>query len=139
MRRVRRSPQSGIFHKPLILFLFVEGQRDTRLANATLLRRAGFRLMESGNGVNGVECVLTFRPDLVLLDLSIPLVDGYEAVRRLGSDARTTHVPVVILSGLPVVADPAASAVTLIETLNEALTFAAAQRRQLLPSRGETK
>jgi two-component system, cell cycle response regulator DivK len=95
----RRAPTSGIFSKPLILY--IEDDLDTRGAYAALLRHAGFRVAEARNGVEGVESALDLKPDLVLLDLSLPIVDGYEAMRRIKKNPRTAHIPVVVLSGRP--------------------------------------
>jgi two-component system, cell cycle response regulator DivK len=93
----RRTPTSGIFKKPLILY--IEDDLDTRGAYAALLRHAGFRVSEARNGVEGVESALDLKPDLVLLDLSLPVCDGYEAMRRIKKNPRTAHIPVVVLSG----------------------------------------
>ena len=93
----RQSPTSGVFTKPLILY--IEDDLDTRGAYAALLRHAGFRVAEARNGVEGVESVLDLKPDLVLTDLSMPIVDGFEAMRRIKKNPKTAHIPVVILSG----------------------------------------
>jgi two-component system cell cycle response regulator DivK len=95
--QTRPTPTSGIFTKPLILY--IEDDLDTRGAYAALLRRAGFRVAEARNGVEGVESALDLKPDLVLLDLSLPVVDGYEAMRRIKKTPKTAHIPVVVLSG----------------------------------------
>lgn len=88
---------SGIFRKPLILY--IEDELDARGAYAALLRKAGFRVAEASNGVQGVETALDLKPDLVLLDLSLPVVDGYEAMRRIKKNPKTAHIPIVVLSG----------------------------------------
>ena len=95
--QVPRAPDSGIFPKPLNLY--IEDELDTRGAYSALLRKAGFRVAEASNGVQGVEAVFDLKPDLVLLDLSLPVVDGYEAMRRIKKSPRTAHIPVVVLSG----------------------------------------
>lgn len=87
---------SGIFRKPLILY--VEQDYDTRVANTALLRHAGFRVAEATNGVEGVESALELKPDLVLLDLALAIVDGYEAMRRIKRNPKTAHIPIVVLS-----------------------------------------
>jgi two-component system cell cycle response regulator DivK len=96
-QQASRAPDSGVFHKPVILY--VEDELDTRGAYAALLRSAGFRVAEASNGVDGFEAALQLKPDLLLLDLSLPVVDGYEVMRRLKKNPKTAHIPVVVLSG----------------------------------------
>jgi CheY-like chemotaxis protein len=58
----------------------------------------GFELVSAGDGAAGVEKALAERPDLVLMDLNLPVVDGWEAIRRLKADARTRAIPVIALT-----------------------------------------
>lgn len=137
--QVPRTPTSGIFTKPLILY--VEDDLDTRGAYAAILRHAGFRVAEARNGVEGVESALALKPDLVLLDLALPVVDGYEAMRRIKKNPRTAHIPVVVLSGRAL-ADEAQpfcdgflskphDAKDLVRVVNEALAAHAPQMNAL--------
>jgi CheY-like chemotaxis protein len=80
------------------LILYVEDAPDVRGLYATYLRKAGLRVAEAANGVEGVERAIELQPALVLMDLQMPMVDGYEATRRLKKHPRTKHIPVVILS-----------------------------------------
>jgi CheY-like chemotaxis protein len=63
------------------------------------LRFSGFRVAEARNGLEAIERALTLVPDIVLMDLALPRMDGWEATRRLKTDARTRHIPVVALTG----------------------------------------
>jgi two-component system KDP operon response regulator KdpE len=76
--------------------LLVEDDDETRAALARALRARGFRIVEAADGRSGLERWDARRPDLVLLDIGLPDLDGLELVRRIRRDAGT---PIVILSG----------------------------------------
>jgi two-component system, cell cycle response regulator DivK len=83
--------------KPLILV--VDDYQDAREMYAEYLRFSGFRVAEASNGNEAVDQAFALRPDLILMDLSLPGLDGWEATRQLKSDDRTKHIPVVALTG----------------------------------------
>jgi two-component system cell cycle response regulator DivK len=87
------SPQD----KPLILV--VDDYQDAREMYAEYLQFSGFRVAEARNGNEAIEQAFALRPDLILMDLSLPGMDGWEATRQLKSDERTRHIPVVALTG----------------------------------------
>jgi DNA-binding response OmpR family regulator len=62
------------------------------------LELEGFHVLTGNNGEEGVEIALREKPDLVILDIMMPKMDGYEACKRLKEDASTQHIPVVFLS-----------------------------------------
>ena len=93
-----RRPESGTVRKSNYLVLYVEDAPDVRGLYATYLRKAGMRVAEATNGVEGVERAIELQPALILMDLQMPMVDGYEATRRLRKHPRTKHIPVVVLS-----------------------------------------
>ena len=66
---------------------------------AEYLRFCGFRVAEARNGNEALEQAFTLVPDLILMDLSLPGMDGWEATRQLKSDERTRNIPVVALTG----------------------------------------
>jgi len=82
--------------RPLILI--VEDQADLRQLYAHQLTISGFDVIEAENGAEAVALTTQDAPDVVLMDLSLPIVDGWEATRRLKSDHRTAHIPVVALT-----------------------------------------
>jgi CheY-like chemotaxis protein len=82
--------------RPLILI--VEDQSDLRHLYATQLALSGFDVIEAENGAEAITCTTERIPDVVLMDLSLPVIDGWEATRRLKSDQRTAHIPVVALT-----------------------------------------
>ena len=85
--------------KPLVLL--VEDHGDAREMCAELLRLSGFRVAEAADGEDALEKATDLAPDVILMDLSLPGVDGREATRRLKASPRTAAIPVAILSGMP--------------------------------------
>jgi len=82
--------------KPLILL--VEDQLELRTLYAQQLELSGFHVIQAGNGADALVHTAAQFPDIVLMDLSLPVLDGWEATRRLKNDARTAHIPVVALT-----------------------------------------
>jgi CheY-like chemotaxis protein len=82
--------------RPLVLL--VEDQSDLRHLYATQLALSGFDVIEAGNGAEAITSTTERSPDVVLMDLSLPVLDGWEATRRLKGDERTAHIPIVALT-----------------------------------------
>ena len=80
------------------LFLLVEDQVDLRQLYAQQLSMSGFDVIEAGNGADAITCTSSHAPDVVLMDLSLPVVDGWEATRVLKKDKKTAHIPIVALT-----------------------------------------
>jgi CheY-like chemotaxis protein len=81
------------------LVLVVDDYDDAREMYAESLAVNGFRVAEASDGAKAVELARTLTPDVILMDLSLPGIDGWEATRQLKADARTQHIPVVALTG----------------------------------------
>jgi CheY-like chemotaxis protein len=81
------------------LVLVVEDYQDAREMYAAYLQFSGYRVAEATNGVEAIEKTLELVPDIILMDLALPKMDGWEATRRLKSDERTKHIPIVALTG----------------------------------------
>ena len=81
------------------LILVVDDYQDAREMYAEYLQFSGFRVAEARNGNEAVAQAFSLRPDLILMDLSLPVMDGWEATRRLKADDRTKAIPVVALTG----------------------------------------
>jgi CheY-like chemotaxis protein len=81
------------------LILVVDDYEDAREMYAEYLRFCGFRVAEARNGNEALDQAFTLMPDLILMDLSLPGMDGWEATRQLKADERTRHIPVVALTG----------------------------------------
>jgi len=62
------------------------------------LRSGGFEVLEASDGLSAIEVARAEQPDLVLMDVMMPALDGYEACRRLKADAATADIPVVMLT-----------------------------------------
>ena len=78
--------------------LIVEDNFDNREIYAEILRHAGYEIIEAENGARGVEKARDHLPDLILMDLSMPLMDGWEAIAVLKADERTASIPVLAVS-----------------------------------------
>jgi two-component system cell cycle response regulator DivK len=81
------------------LVLVVEDYQDAREMYAAYLQFSGYRVAEATNGLEAIEKTLELMPDIILMDLALPKMDGWEATRRLKMDERTRHIPVVALTG----------------------------------------
>ena len=81
------------------LILVVDDYQDAREMYAEYLQFSGFRVAEARNGNEAVAQAFSLRPDLILMYLSLPGMDGWEATRVLKADDRTRHIPVVALTG----------------------------------------
>lgn len=78
--------------------LLVEDVEDNRGIVRQLVRRLGWTLLEAEDGEQGIALARSELPDLILMDLSLPVLDGWEATRRLKTDPLTARIPVVALT-----------------------------------------
>ena len=91
MRRSRE--RSG----PIVLI--VDDTADVRDLYREYLTARGFRVATAPDGDSGIAAALRYRPNVIVMDLAMPWVDGITAIRRLKADARTRNVPVILLTG----------------------------------------
>jgi PAS domain S-box-containing protein len=80
--------------------LIVDDDADVRKFLAMVLQETGHRLLEAGDGVEGLQYVRTEHPDLVISDLLMPTMSGFELVRQLRTDPITASVPVIFITGI---------------------------------------
>jgi DNA-binding response OmpR family regulator len=80
--------------------LIVEDEKNLREAIADILRLKNYLPLEAENGKVGVEMALSKHPDLILLDLLMPVMDGMAALKKIRADAWGAKVPVIILTNL---------------------------------------
>jgi two-component system cell cycle response regulator DivK len=78
--------------------LVVEDQEDNRRILRDLLTSADYEIMEAENGEEALTAAAKQRPDLILMDIQLPIMDGYEATRRIKADPTLTHVPVIAVT-----------------------------------------
>lgn len=87
----------GLAVRPLVLI--VEDHEDTRVMLRTMLELRGYRVAEAGDGEEGLRLARRERPRAVIMDVTLPRLDGLAATRRIRADKRLARVPVVFLSG----------------------------------------
>ena len=78
--------------------LLVEDNEMNRDMLSRRLERKGYQVVLAMDGLEGVEAALAQAPDLVLMDMSLPVLDGWEATRRLKAASATRHIPVIALT-----------------------------------------
>ena len=81
------------------LVLVVDDFQDNREMYAEYLAYCGFRVIEAKNGKEAIEQAFAQSPNVIIMDLSLPVMDGWEATRRLKADGRTKSIPVIALTG----------------------------------------
>jgi CheY-like chemotaxis protein len=79
--------------------LLVDDYPDAREMYTEYLEFSGFDVVQAVNGMEALQRAADTAPDIILMDLSLPVMDGWEATRRLKADARTAGIPVVALTG----------------------------------------
>jgi CheY-like chemotaxis protein len=84
---------------PTASVLVVDDDEDLRLLFQLGLKRAGFRISEAANGREALDAVRRDRPDLILLDLMMPVMDGWECLSALKADPGLRGIPVFIVTG----------------------------------------
>lgn len=82
--------------KPLILI--ADDDPDILALVSFRLERAGYEVVQARNGEEAVQVALARRPDLAVLDVMMPLIDGYEATRRLRQHEETSRMPIILLT-----------------------------------------
>ena len=88
--------RGGLRARPVVLI--AEDQQELRQLYAQQLVISGFDVIEAANGAEAIDLTSLNLPDVILMDLSMPVVDGWEATKRLRADERTAHIPVVALT-----------------------------------------
>jgi CheY-like chemotaxis protein len=78
--------------------LLVEDDLDTRQIYRMILEHYGYAVLEATDGAMGISMACDDRPDLILMDVSIPKIDGWQATRILKADERTKHIPILALT-----------------------------------------
>jgi two-component system, cell cycle response regulator DivK len=87
--------------------LIVEDQEDNRAILRDLLSRAGYALIEAADGEEGVKLAQTEQPDLILMDIQLPVIDGYEATRRIKGVPELKSIPIIAVTSYALSGDEA--------------------------------
>jgi CheY-like chemotaxis protein len=86
------------FREAHMKILYVEDNDDNVYMLKSRLTRAGHTVVVAGDGAQGVAMAVSERPDIVLMDLSLPVLDGWEATRRIKAAPETGHIPIIALT-----------------------------------------
>jgi two-component system, cell cycle response regulator DivK len=78
--------------------LVVEDQEDNRQILRDLLTHGGYDLIEAENGQGAIIAAEANRPDLILMDIQLPLLDGYEAARRIKANPALKSIPIIVIT-----------------------------------------
>ena len=78
--------------------LVVEDHEDNRRIMHDLLTSSGYEVIEAVTGIEGVTAAETYRPDLILMDIQLPGIDGYEATRRIKANPSLQKVPIIVVT-----------------------------------------
>ena len=78
--------------------LVIEDTEDNRQILRDLLTAAGYEIFEATDGATGVAMAAEKRPDLILMDIQLPVIDGYEATRRIKADPALRSIPVIAVT-----------------------------------------
>lgn len=85
--------------------LLIEDNEMNRDMLSRRLERKGYRIMTAEDGSQGVDLAVRIHPDLILMDLSLPVLDGWEATRRLKSNPETKQIPIIALTAHAMASD----------------------------------
>ena len=118
--------------------LLVDDYPDAREMYSEYLQFSGFDVVEAANGIEALEHALEAAPDIILMDLSLPVMDGWEATRRLKSDNRTAGIPVVFMTARAQTREldhfKSLGAAGVIVKPFDPMTLAASLRNQMQPA-----
>jgi two-component system, cell cycle response regulator DivK len=85
--------------------LMVEDSEDNRQIIRDLMESVGYDLIEAEDGAAGVAMAAEHRPDLILMDIQLPVMDGYEACRRIKADPELRHIPIIAVTSYALAGD----------------------------------
>jgi len=85
--------------------LFIEDATALQKTFGDILRKGSYEVTSALDGEEGLKLAKTEKPDLILLDLILPKVDGFEVLRRLKGDPKTKKIPIIVLTNLEDIED----------------------------------
>jgi len=80
------------------LILVIEDQEDNRRILRDLLTNSNYEVIEAIDGIKGVSSAETYRPDLILMDIQLPGIDGYEATRQIKANPDLKKIPIIVIT-----------------------------------------
>jgi two-component system cell cycle response regulator DivK len=87
--------------------LMVEDTEDNRQIVRDLMESVGYDLIEAGDGAAGVAMAAEHKPDLILMDIQLPVMDGYEASRQIKAQPELSHIPIIAVTSYALSGDEA--------------------------------
>jgi two-component system cell cycle response regulator DivK len=87
--------------------LVIEDQEDNRAILRDLLTASGYELIEAQNGEEGVQAAEREHPDLILMDIQLPLLDGYDATRQIKANPKLATIPIIAVTSYALSGDEA--------------------------------
>lgn len=105
-----KSVSPGRFLRARPLVLVVDDDVDTRIICRAYLRSCGCRVLTAPDGNAGTQKALRFNPDVIVMDLAMPKLDGWAATRLLRQRKATAHTPIIAVSAVPMARDSARAA-----------------------------
>jgi two-component system cell cycle response regulator DivK len=87
--------------------LMIEDTEDNRQIVRDLLATTDFELLEAVDGAAGIVAAANEKPDLILMDIQLPVIDGYEATRRIKADPALRHIPIIAVTSYALSGDEA--------------------------------
>lgn len=97
-KKLKRLHLKGDEQKQATRILYVEDAEVIRDTISRLLEVYGYKVAYARNGQEGVEMALKWKPDLVLMDLRMPIMDGYKAIQEIRFNPQTRHIPIFVVS-----------------------------------------
>ena len=85
--------------------LVIEDTEDNRRILRDLLTNVGYEIIEAIDGEKGVAAAAEHRPDLILMDIQLPIIDGYEASRRIKANPDLRHIPIIAITSFALAGD----------------------------------
>jgi two-component system cell cycle response regulator DivK len=95
--RCARSVATGDEPMKKTVLIVEDNELNMKLFN-DLLEAHGYATLKTGNGIDAIELARAHRPDLILMDIQLPVLDGYEATRRLKADPKLKAIPIVVIT-----------------------------------------
>jgi CheY-like chemotaxis protein len=96
--RRRRGAREGAHISPRRLALVIDDSTDTRELYAVVLELEGYIVAQARDGRDGLQQARDLVPDIIITDLAMPIMDGWETIRQLRAHPRTRHIPIIACS-----------------------------------------